>query len=1110
MCASTIPRNKRLNNKRPATTLTSAVPCTFKLNLIDSHRIEPNSTDTVANNNYLSPSTSTEVISDESVCLPEKSQFFACFESQTAASTVNSVVTDQEKKQLQCINLSDCDASKVNPNRSQQQFADKQVASAVLAVYRECNFVSPGDEWSDRRGFGLPTSVVVDHMYSNVTTLRSMPDAIGASECVDNINSECPTTHNFSCNCCSITIIKDELENSPSLCACGGVLTKIHSLTVCNNINNSDGISRFGTKANSINVNKTMESMQCDVCSCVICCCTDRMRPLCVCSIRCVCMSVRPDGLATMSDDTMQSLGTKACLCAHGCVCPAVQLISAGGSQSLMAGINIRPGLVSARCLCFNGNNCVCETNRIVAFSFNKSNCICATGCSCDNREDLNVSKEAITSDRVSSVCMCDSPSPNGDSVCSLCGLVVIRLDECPCSYEAGNKCVVCCAKNNQPAATVTSDYSALVSQNASLLKLVESLQEQLRIMPIEFARQMDAQRMQFEFTINSMHAQWNSGKQIEPLQTGNTHMPIGDTNNSKRQHSDASGEEFRAAKKANLPPIRNGMFVHAPLARRRQQPILSGNLKTLTEPVEPIEIDPQLPEVSQEKDASVAVPTNPAEDQEIPSIADCSDPEAEIRIGDSDTDSDSFLTVQTKRQRKKQRNRRNSKKDDDSKGSFPQLDISSGILTRAQTKETAQSTQSSLTIKPKVSLKAADKVAAKQAAAKSANTKINPPTASTLADPTSNSIRQENSTTNNPARKPFKKPPTISVTGVLHASSVREVANPEVTGNYEVRAAFEGIRIFPSDYTVHTNVCIALREAEFEFYSHDLHPFKSFRVALKGLNQHSLDELERWIQEAVGAKPLRITAVRSDQPHGLYLVDFKASEVNMSILKSVRTVYYYRVTWEPHRRKKNGITQCKNCCGFGHGEKNCSRLSVCLYCGEQHEHNLCPLRRGDVSHDELYQCINCLRSKMDCNHAANSPNCPSLAKYAARRTKMQTKQKDKNGTVANTVVQEAVQSLTRQSRPGIKVPTPPGPITVSTTSRTRSNSTPRKTFADSLRSPKGNSRRPAQKVDPSVEEGKDSWQDMCLFMADAYDQIMTASSKVEQRQIAFRILASS
>lgn len=187
----------------------------------------------------------------------------------------------------------------------------------------------------------------------------------------------------------------------------------------------------------------------------------------------------------------------------------------------------------------------------------------------------------------------------------------------------------------------------------------------------------------------------------------------------------------------------------------------------------------------------------------------------------------------------------------------------------------------------------------------------------------------------------------------------------------------------------------------------------------------------------------------------------------------------------------------------------NGAKETVCLLCAECHLFSDCVLKMGNVEvNATMYRCTNCVRNKLNDKHSANSLDCPSRAKYIANRAKLSLSPNAK----AKTATKPAP---TRQPRPIQHQPVAAAWTRKRSSSRGRqSNSQPRTLFSswfkeDNKTQLNNNQRGNTQTNAHAAEEnGKDSC--ICMFMAKAYERIMAAEIRQEQRRIAFEILASS
>lgn len=357
------------------------------------------------------------------------------------------------------------------------------------------------------------------------------------------------------------------------------------------------------------------------------------------------------------------------------------------------------------------------------------------------------------------------------------------------------------------------------------------------------------------------------------------------------------------------------------------------------------------------------------------------------------------------------------------------------------------------------------------------------------ISDNNKNNATNDESNTNEEAkrRKFFKKPSPITA-DIKQAHQLRTILK-DVEGRYSVRCVREGVRIYPTDYEVHPLICQTLYDNEIGQYTHDLHPFKKFRAVLSGMDVFSTEELTVMIQEAVGVTPICITSTNSKY-NPIYFVDFKADETNLKSLSEIRTIGYYHVQWRAYINKRSGPTQCTTCAAFGHGQKNCSRVTVCLLCADAHSMYDCQLyqSKDDKISSQLHRCINCERASLDAKHPANSPTCPCRARHIANCARTRTKS---NANQQNALTIETTERSRKMQS------TPNQTNRTRTPSRRRSTSVPKKSaisYADAVS-------QNQNKIKP--------WSDICGLMERAYEQIMSAKTEQEQMMHCFKLFGA-
>lgn len=217
--------------------------------------------------------------------------------------------------------------------------------------------------------------------------------------------------------------------------------------------------------------------------------------------------------------------------------------------------------------------------------------------------------------------------------------------------------------------------------------------------------------------------------------------------------------------------------------------------------------------------------------------------------------------------------------------------------------------------------------------------------------------------TESTPTPKVFKKPPPITVTAPC-AEILKCLAKWE--GDFTVKTRKTNSRcetiVQANTYDVHPLFCEQFAIANLEFHTHDLQPYKIFRVVLKGVDALPNEVITEMIHKAVGSAPTRIATI-NNKTTMFHIVSFKASEVDMSVLEKVRTMGMYGAKWETYKPKRTGPTQCTTCLAFGHGQQNCSRTPKCLFCADDHNFALCKLTDMEEKVAmELLRCHNCIQ----------------------------------------------------------------------------------------------------------------------------------------------------
>lgn len=721
-------------------------------------------------------------------------------------------------------------------------------------------------------------------------------------------------------------------------------------------------------------------------------------------------------------------------------------------------------------------SECKCETTYIDDSLTNKSDetnenrdkseskpCECASDCECDKMGDKN------------SACICDSIGKITNGVCENCSgkastplPLAQNSNKCKCGAvltSNGGVCSQCdqsVATNRHPTTGITNMFQCLSGfSNASLE--FGSPQQSDQVSPREafLMEQIAGLRSEVAKLTRLLSDALARNRPAEPMDT--------QSETQKRGRSPISDLEQPSKKATSFSRINAGQIVDNKF-------IFCGKSKGLSKGQPAQSSVSALPSQQLHNNAQLtpSVSITTVDPISGATIAD----ESEGDDDSADGSEEDFTPAQSRYQRKKARKAART-------ASSTEATNTSSPINQARA---SRSTARSIPKNPKKQNQA-------QTATAHQNTTI-------AAASTSNNVA---TTPMAESKKPFRKPPPITVTGQIVEGisvplSVSEITETivESRGKFHLQVLPKSVRIFPQDHSVHPLICKSLNDKNYEFYSHDLQEHKIFRSVLRNVDVMDINEISSLITEAVGVSPLKVT-MTANRRAPLYMVDFKATDVNKATLTNVHTVGHYRVRWEPPKKMRNGPTQCTNCCDYGHGQRNCAKGTVCLLCASSHHFTDCEMRlkKRELVAD-LYQCTNCMSNQFENRaHAANDLTCPSRAKFIAAREAAHAAQRKK----------PAGASPATQTTP--KKTTKPIKSAMRTRSLSRTRTAPSASFADVLNS---NSQKPIQNAASSraAKEGLLSWKEIATVLSKAYTQIMNASSQQEQMAIAFGMFAAS
>lgn len=348
---------------------------------------------------------------------------------------------------------------------------------------------------------------------------------------------------------------------------------------------------------------------------------------------------------------------------------------------------------------------------------------------------------------------------------------------------------------------------------------------------------------------------------------------------------------------------------------------------------------------------------------------------------------------------------------------------------------------------------------------------------------------------------RPVKKPPPITLKGVSMASQL-DTTLANFRDRYTVRNRGDKVQVFPKFHEDTQLIYSTLYNQEgLQFFSHKPRHHKEYRVVLKGLDPIECDAAGEMIREAVGCAPNRVVLAKTSRS-SFFIVNFRADQVNAAMLAGTHYVGYYKVSWEPYKKRRTGPTQCTTCCDFGHGQEYCMCNPHCIICAEPHKFQLCPLKdlpREETGH--LRQCYNCIRNKESkTNHSANASDCPARARFIESRARLSAGKNNKNKTTA-----AATTSKLFNKSPELPRRTPPIYSTTPPQRRARSAQRTGTSFASVVRDTTDN-----QRIASNLNSKPLEWGEFCRVMAGVCSRVMAAKTSQEQMLIAFELLGFS
>lgn len=204
-------------------------------------------------------------------------------------------------------------------------------------------------------------------------------------------------------------------------------------------------------------------------------------------------------------------------------------------------------------------------------------------------------------------------------------------------------------------------------------------------------------------------------------------------------------------------------------------------------------------------------------------------------------------------------------------------------------------------------------------------------------------------------------KTPPIVVTNVNYAD-IKSLMTGINVQNYSLKYISMGVKILCNTLDDYNTSIRGLKDANVEFYSHDVPSQQLMKFVLSGLPDLPIDEVKTGLRLAnlqfVDVKKMRTKG--DNKNYALYLVYFANKSTKLSELKVSKFILNVVVSWSPYIAARKGPTQCNNCQLHGHGSKNCNLPPRCAKCGGKHDSAAC-LRDQFPLPEQPYMC--CLES---------------------------------------------------------------------------------------------------------------------------------------------------
>lgn len=208
----------------------------------------------------------------------------------------------------------------------------------------------------------------------------------------------------------------------------------------------------------------------------------------------------------------------------------------------------------------------------------------------------------------------------------------------------------------------------------------------------------------------------------------------------------------------------------------------------------------------------------------------------------------------------------------------------------------------------------------------------------------------------------------------------------------YRLRIVSIGTKVYVDNETDFNKLIASLRKKEIEFFTHPFGESKTFKLILSGLPEIPTSDITECLKTQNNITVNKITMLNSTSSFKRYLMQFNPKENTRADVMNVRIISNHVIKWHSAKNNRRGPSQCLKCAMYGHGISACDRKPVCTLCGDGHEAKDCEFGKPENSEQCTFKCFNCKKNKLQFNHKATDPQCPSRQKYIEIRSAANTK----------------------------------------------------------------------------------------------------------------------